>query len=258
MNYRKELESKTENGDVGILAAGVASLTTRLAGHRGKLGKEKENCKALEQRLAKLKSLAGVRLTTGQNSAERYRRDLTRLERDLSTSRAIVGSYETEVLPVVEKELATAKGHLRECLLMVVEEVKPVCEKKLAELLGDVLDEQADFVLACEEIFQKCGADFDAKARAAVEPAAQHARPDPQRTNFLIITSMTENRVDEIKPMGAEFQRYKKSRTSAPKRQMEPDTSDTSVVVADNLKADSAPSVALVDSAEGRANKMGC
>ena len=266
------------------LADSVRRLEKELERLRAQLTKEQGNAASFKQRLDTLKSLAGEKLTAGQNAYEKYRRDHRRLAGELGTSQAMVESFTDELIPAKERELSEARNKVQAALGDLAVAKRPVCEDCMAELLGQVLDERDSFVAAFDSLFGEYGGDFTGYHR--VYPDGLHYRPDPSRADFLIATGLDENSVnsksirnrrgDYLTPPqeaaeAASSPQAAQAQNASDRRESDGQSPDSTIAGQDGTDAAEAGSPVLragnepgdgteavaVDSPQGRANLLG-
>ena len=193
MNYLELLKPEAEKS-IRSLAADVVKLTRQLASLRKHGETERGNAKALEERQAELKGMAGQRVAEGQNAYASWKVALKRVTADLAASKEAVATFKTDLIPTAERALAAAKVKVQAGLIDLAKASLPVCERRMGELIGEVVLERTRFMAACDTIFKDYGGDFTGKNR--VYPDGVYLRPDPYRPSMQIATGLEESVYD--------------------------------------------------------------
>jgi len=204
MSYLEQFRPEAEC-QIAPLARNVEALTKQLAELRKRLANEQEHLAQHEREADKLKSLAGASLSGDTNGFEKFKVALRKKTALIVTSREVVDILGREVLPNVERELAEAKCALQTGLLDFAATCRPVCEAKMAELIGAVLAERDSFMAAFSQIFADFGGDFQGSSK--LYPDGIHYRPDPLRADMMIGTGLEEMRItsDSIQRRRGDF-----------------------------------------------------
>jgi hypothetical protein len=194
MNYLDTLKTEAAK-TVKPLADQVTTLTRQLASIRKRADDEKGSAAQTEANIANLKALAGEALTgKGVGAFDRYKTSLKKLTARLATSREIIETFNREILPAKECEIATAKAVLQEGLIALVMTHLPEAEKEMAALIGVVLRERDQFMASADAVFLEYGGDFANSRR--VYPDGLSLRPDPYRPHLQIATGLSEESYD--------------------------------------------------------------
>ena len=124
------------------------------------LGGELEAVRKLKDRIAKLKSLSSISLTDDQNSFDKFKTSLKKLNTELETSEEICQTLQTEILPAKQGELKTAETNVKNILRDFILECRPIADKRIQVLLDECAAEREQFLASFRKIYQDCGETF--------------------------------------------------------------------------------------------------
>ena len=159
-----------------------------------RLATEQGNAEALAGRLERLRASTGERLADGQNSFERYRRDLKKLTADLDTAKSMIESFVADLIPAKTRELAAAKARTQKALLDLAASHRPECENRMGEKIGLALAERDSYMSAVDAIAAGVGASFAGQNRTYPDGCCY--QQDQYRSHMWLATSLTEAAFD--------------------------------------------------------------
>lgn len=143
-----------------FLSETVSELSDRLPKVQKRLDDEKDNSVSLSERIAKLKDLADISLSSDQNTFESYRSKMRKLTTDQEISASMIQSLETEILPKKQNELQDAERNLRIILAAYLQKCKLIANERIADLFRQCINERQDFLDAFTRIYADCGLVF--------------------------------------------------------------------------------------------------
>ena len=139
------------------LSETVRELLNRLPKVEKRIEDEKARLASIEERIAILKSLAHESLTSDQNSYEKYRTSLKKLNAEFETSTEIIKTLTDEILPKREAEYLDAKTVLRESLDNYMQWCKCLVNEQICDIFREVIGQRQNFL----DCFSRIYADYD-------------------------------------------------------------------------------------------------
>ena len=152
-DYYSMLKTEAET-TLRPLAAEVVKLDREVRAIQSRLEDEQRAVTEASDGLAALKDTAGLRLTAGRGSYERYRTNLSKANAALETSGEIVEALGAEILPAKQAALAEARIKLAQAMLAFATAKRALCEASMTALLAVVVEEADSFTAAMERFAQ--------------------------------------------------------------------------------------------------------
>jgi chromosome segregation ATPase len=193
MDYYNEMKSQAE-GSLKVSAKNVQDCTAAISKIEKRFAEEMENVKNYENRIKVLNERASESLLSDTNSYEKYRTSITKLRAQLATSVAICTTFQNELLPAKKNQLAESKKELEKALTVFCESKRAACEKKMTELIGQVVAERDDFLDAVQRLFAENGLTFKLGRANENMPRPVHPRIDKMRPGCVILPLSLQER----------------------------------------------------------------
>jgi chromosome segregation ATPase len=161
-----------------------------------RLTEEKAGLERLEERKAKLCSMADESLAGGPGEYEKFKTSIRKLDQDIDTSKTAISTLEKSILPAQAADTQAARSKLQNALNTFFLTNKAELETELTGVLGqavELVDQWHDFTAA---IYAKYGSACD-NVNRTFTPRAKHGRVDAKH-GLIIKPRKTDDRLAAI------------------------------------------------------------
>jgi len=155
----------------------------------------------VQQQISKLKSLAGESLAGGQGEFEKFRLSMRKRMDELAASKEIIETLEGEVLPRLREECTLTERKISDAVTALALELRPKCEARMAELLGEIVAEHDGFLDAFDQLCIDHGTSFS-RLKSSHVPIPSHPRWDPKKFGSVVALSLQE-RMERMRKQSA-------------------------------------------------------